>query len=88
MREQRTVLNCPPTQRGLLSWDVFKSHTTQRVLDLLEARRIKVVFVPANCTSISSANDHPEFKKKGEGFEQQEMYVVLCGKCRGEPGKW
>jgi hypothetical protein len=63
MQAQRAALHRPPTQYGLLSWDVFKSHCTRRVLDLLEARRIKVVFVPANCTSISSANDHPEFNK-------------------------
>ena len=48
MNLQRVIHNRPPTQWGLLSWDVFKTHCTQRVLDLLEARRIKVVFVPGN----------------------------------------
>jgi len=56
-------LHLPPTQYGLLSWDVFKAHCTQAVLDLLEARYIKVVYVPGNCTSLASANDHPEFNK-------------------------
>ena len=63
MQQKREALFLPPTQYGLLSWDVFKAHCTQRVLDLLEARRIKVVFVPGNCTSLASANDHPEFNK-------------------------
>ena len=63
MEQKRAALMLPPTQYGLLSWDVFKAHCTQAVLDLLEARRIKVVFVPPSCTGLASPNDHPEFNK-------------------------
>ena len=80
MNEQRQALNLRPTQYGLLSWDVFKSHTTRRVLDLLEARYIKVVFVPPNCTSISSANDHPEFNKNVKGLNKNAFMHFYAGK--------
>ena len=80
MCEQRRLLNRPPTQWGLLSWDVFKSHTTERVLSLLEARRIKVVFVPPNCTSISSANDHPEFNKNFKDMNKNKFMMYYAGK--------
>ena len=80
MNLQRVIHNRPPTQWGLLSWDVFKTHCTQRVLDLLEARRIKVVFVPGNCTSISSANDHPEFNKNVKQLNKNKFMLYYAGK--------
>ena len=35
-------------QRALLIFDVFKAHTTKKVLDLMEDNSCEVVFVPAN----------------------------------------
>jgi len=80
MDEQRRALNLPATQWGLLSWDVFKAHTTQRVLDLLEARRIKPVYVPANCTGLCSANDHPEFNKNVKDLNKEKFTSFYAGK--------
>lgn len=37
-------------QRALLIWDVFKGHTTARVLSKLACLNIVVVSVPANMT--------------------------------------
>ena len=63
MVHKRLLLDLVDDHWGLLIWDVYKPHLTQPVLDLLVARRIKVVFVPANCTSMYSANDHPQWNK-------------------------
>ena len=63
MVQKRLLLDLVDDHWGLLIWDVYKPHLTQPVLDLLVARRIKVVFVPANCTSMYSANDHPQWNK-------------------------
>jgi len=78
MQSQREALNLRPNQYGCLSWDVFKAHTTQAVLDLLEARFIKPVFVPANCTSLSAANDHPEFNKNVKQLNKNKFMVYYA----------
>jgi len=78
MQSQREALDLPPKQYGCLSWDVFKSHTTQAVLDLLEARFIKPVYVPANCTSLSAANDHPEFNKNVKQLNKNKFMVYYA----------
>ena len=61
--QQRVVMGLEDDHWGLLIWDVYKPHLTRTVLDLLTARRIKVVFVPANCTSLYGPNDHPQWNK-------------------------
>ena len=73
MQLQRKILRLPETQYGLVSWDVFKAHTTQRVLDLLEACRIKPVYVPANCTGLCSPNDHPDFNKNAKDLNKNKF---------------
>ena len=80
MEEQRRVLRLPPTQWGMLCWDVFKAHLTQPVLDLLEARRIKPVYVPGNCTSLASANDHPQFNKNVKDLNKDKFTLFYAGK--------
>ena len=80
MQQKREALRLPPTQYGLLSWDVFKAHCTQAVLDLLEARFIKVVYVPANCTSLASANDHPEFNKNVKDLNTNKFTIFYADK--------
>ena len=80
MQQKREALRLPPTQYGLLSWDVFKAHCTQAVLDLLEARFIKVVYVPANCTSLASANDHPEFNKNVKDLNSNKFTIFYADK--------
>ena len=84
MEECRRVLNLTPTQYGLTLWDVFKSHTTQRVLDLLEARFIKVLFTPAGTTSLYAPNDHPEFNhnvKKMNEDKCTKWYAEQVTRC-------
>ena len=39
-------------QRALLIFDMFKAHTTEKVLDLIEENSCEVVFVPANMTHL------------------------------------
>ena len=82
MQLQRKILRLPETQYGLVSWDVFKAHTTQRVLDLLEACRIKPVYVPANCTGLCSPNDHPDFNKNAKDLNKNKFTGFYAGKVQ------
>ena len=66
--EQRTALQLPDTQHGLVLWDVFRSHLTRRVLELLEARFIKACYTPANCTGLYAPPDHPEWHNNVKGL--------------------
>ena len=77
---QRAALNLSPNHWGMVSWDVFKAHCTQAVLDLLEARRIKPVYVPGNCTSLASPNDHPEFNKNVKDLNKDKFMHFYAGK--------
>ena len=68
MVEQRSALQLPDTQHGLVLWDVFRSHLTRRVLELLEARFIKACYTPANCTGLYAPPDHPEWHNNVKGL--------------------
>ena len=87
MEKCRRALQLPDTQYGLALWDVFKSHTTQRVLDLLEARFIKVLFTPAGTTSLYAPNDHPEINhniKKLQEDKCTKWYAEQVTRCLEE----
>ena len=50
IKSKRAEHELAPDQRALLIVDVFKTQTTQKVLDLIEKDFCEVVFVPANMT--------------------------------------
>jgi hypothetical protein len=48
--KQKKKLGLPASQKSLLLWDVYASHRTKAVLDLLIEKNIQVIFIPACCT--------------------------------------
>ena len=79
LQEQRAALMLRDDQFGLLLWDVFRSHTTRRVLDLLEARYIKVCFTPAGCTGLYAPPDHPEWHNNVKGSNKDKCSTWYAG---------
>lgn len=47
----RKDFNLPPKQKGLVIFDVFKSHRCESVMNKLRENDICFIYVPASCTS-------------------------------------
>ena len=69
----------PPSQKSLLLWDVFKAHSTLKVMDILSSYGTESVMVPRNMTHLLQPLDlttNPSFKK----YEKQAFreYFAFC----------
>ena len=68
---KRMAIGVSADQWALLLWDVFRSHLTKAVRELLKARRIQPAYVPPNYTHSLSPPDQFVQKELKEGNASQ-----------------